>query len=310
VGTSTEIPGVVVPAGGAKPLQSDLKITSQSGVASNIDYTDAVASVRATPDQVVIHSFSAKSMGGTIAGSGTMEPKQSSFDIAAKVENVNLAEYFRYKSPALADAVSGRISADFNLSGAGTTWEELQKTLAGKGGAVVIEGTLLNVNVMKQLFASIQSMPLVPADLTSKMAAKNPKLFSSDTTVFKNLAGKVTVADGKLQVPDLKLASSDFALAGDGWFSLGKDMSLNTTFTLSDKLTRDLVEQLPMAKYLLTPQGVLEVPLKFSGAVVKPNVAVDATALSARLQQSLVQEGKEGLNTQIKGLLDNLKKKD
>ncbi|HEU4366183.1 MAG TPA: hypothetical protein VFT13_12050, partial [Candidatus Krumholzibacteria bacterium] len=172
------------------------------------------------------------------------------------------------------------------------------------------EGALLNVNVVKQIFTSIQGMPMVPVDLTAKMAAKNPRLFESNATLFKNVAGSVTIADGKLMVPDLKLASSDFSLAGDGWFSLGKDMSMKTTLTLSEKLTRDLVELVPAAKYLLAAGGRLEVPLTLSGAVTKPGVAVDSNALSARLQQALLQESKEGLNTQIKGLLDGLKKKE
>jgi uncharacterized protein involved in outer membrane biogenesis len=310
-GKSSEIPGAAKPAPGApKPLQNDLEIASKSGIASNIDYTDATAKVRATPEKVYIDSFSAKAMGGTVSGSGTMEPLTSKFDVTSKVDNVNLAEYFRYKSPALADAVAGRISADFNISGAGKTWEDIQKTLAGKGGAVVIEGALLNVNVIKELFASIQGMPMVPPDLTSKMAAKNPKLFASNTTVFKNLAGNVTISDGRLQVPDLKIASADFALNGSGWFGLGKDMNMSGTFTLSDALTKDLLAQVPAAKYLLTPAGKLDVPLTFSGAVMKPNIAVDVTTLTARAQQSLVDEGKQNLNSEVKGLLDKLKKKN
>jgi hypothetical protein len=309
-GKSAEIAGAAPGPNGAKPLQNDLDISSKSGIASNIDYTDAVATVRATPEKVFIDSFSAKAMGGSISGSGTFLPTESKFDITTKVQDVNLAEYFRYKSPALADAVSGKISGDLQLSGAGSTWEDLQKTLAGKGGAVVIEGALLNVNVTKQLFASIQGMPMVPADLTARMAAKNPTLFNSNTTVFKNLAGNITIADGKIQIPDLKIASSDFGLAGGGWLSFSKDMNMNTTFTLSPKLTNDLIAQVPAAKYLLTDAGKLEVPLNLTGAVAKPNVAVDANALSARLQQSLLQEGKSGLTNQLKGLLDGGKKKE
>ncbi len=293
-----------------KVVHNDVRITSKKGIASNLDYTDATASVRATPDKVFIDGFDAKILGGKITGTGTLEPLASKFDVTTRVTDANLAEYFRYKAPALVDVLAGRIDADFSLSGSGKTWEDLQKTLAGKGGAIVIEGALLNVNFARQLFSSIQGLPMVPPDLTARMAAKNPKLFESNTTVFKNLTGNVTIADGKFQVPDLKLASPDFSLVGAGWFSLGKDMSMNTTLTLSDKLTRDLVEQVPVAKFLLAESGRLEVPLTLSGAVARPNVAVDASVLSGRLQQSLTKQGQEGLNTQLKGLLDGLKKKE
>jgi hypothetical protein len=296
-----------------KLIENALTITSKSGVASNIDYADAEAVVRATPEKANIERFSAKAMGGTVSGSGTFEPKIAKFDLSTKVEKVNLAEYFRYKSPLLADVLVGRIDADLDIGGQGKTWEELQKTLTGKGGALVIEGAFLNVNLAQQLFTSVQSLPMVPAGLTDRIKTKNPKLFAENKTTFQNLAGKVTIADGKLNTGDLKLVSSDFALAGGGWFSFGKEMDLNTTLTLSEKLTRDLVAEVPAAKYLLNAGGRFELPIKLSGAVAKPSVGVDANAISARLQQGLVQQGKSELNKQltdqVKGLLGGIGKK-
>ena len=90
-------------------------------------------------------------------------------------------------------------------------------------------------------------------------------------------------------------------------------MDLNTTLTLSQKLSNDLIAEVPIAKYLLNSSGRFELPLKLSGAVIKPNVGVDANALSARLQQGVVQQGKqqatEEVGKQVKGLLEGLGKK-
>jgi hypothetical protein len=292
-----------------KVAENEIKLSSKSGIASNIDYTDFSADVRATPEKATIDRYSAKALGGTLSGSGTFEPKVSKFDVSTKVEKVNLAEYFRYKSPALADVLSGRLDADVSLSGQGKTWEDVQKTLAGNGGAVVLEGALLNVNIVNQIFSSIQGMPMVPTDLTARMKARNPKLFAENKTVFQNLSSKITIANGKIQAPDLKLATADFVLAGNGWFSLGKEMSMNSTLTLSEKLTNDLVAEVPAAKFLLAPSGRLEVPLSFSGAVMKPTVRVDSQAMQARLQKSLVGGGQQQLQQGIKGLLDGMTKK-
>jgi hypothetical protein len=168
------------------PGSSNASPSSQSGIASNIDYTDAEAVVRATPEKSIIDRFSAKAMGGSISGSGTFEPKIAKFDLSTKVEKVNLAEYFRYKSPLLADVLVGRLDADLDIGGQGKTWEELQKTLTGKGGALVIEGAFLNVNLAQQLFTSVQSMPMVPAGFADRIKAKNPKLFAENNTTFQN----------------------------------------------------------------------------------------------------------------------------
>jgi autotransporter translocation and assembly factor TamB len=296
-----------------KVAENELVITSERGTVSNIDYVDFSADVRVTPTVTTINRYSAKSMGGTLSGSGTMQPKLSKFDISTKVENVNLAEYFRYKSPALADVLVGKLNADVQVAGEGAQWEAVQKTLTGKGGALVLEGSLLNINIANQIFSSIQGMPMVPPDLTQRMKARNPSLFSENKTVFQNLSSKFTIANGKIQVPDLKLATSDFALSGDGWFSLAKEMNLNSTLTLSKKVAADLVAEVPMAKYILSPDGRIEVPLSFSGGLLKPAIKVDSAAMTAKFQKAMMSQGQQQLQDQmksgVKGLLDNLGKK-
>ncbi len=296
-----------------KLIQNDITVTSKSGIVANIDYTNLVAVVHATPDKSTIESFSASAMGGTVSGAGVFEPKESKFDMKAKVDKVNLGEYFRYKSPALADVLVGRISADFDIAGQGKTWEELQKTLTGNGGAMVLEGALLNVNLTQQLFASVEAMPMVPASVVQNIKNKNPNLFGSNKTAFENLAGKVNISDGRINTNDLHLKSSDFSLTGGGWFSFAKTLDVKSTLTLSEKLTRDLVAEVPAAKYMLNSGGRFEVPLNLSGNVMKPSVGVDAGAIQSRLQQGLVQQGKDELNKKatdtVKGLLDGLGKK-
>jgi uncharacterized protein involved in outer membrane biogenesis len=293
--------------------ENELVITSEHGTVSNIDYADFTADVRVTPTVTTIDRYSAKSMGGTLSGSGTMEPKLSKFDITTKVENVNLAEYFKYKAPALTDVLVGRLNADVQVAGQGAEWDAIQKTLTGKGGALVLEGSLLNINIANQIFSSIQGMPLVPPDLTQRMRARNPSLFSENKTVFQNLSSKFTIANGRIQVPDLKLATSDFGLSGDGWFSLAREMNLNSTLTLSKKVASDLVAEVPAAKYILSPDGRIEVPLTLSGSLLKPAVKVDAAGMTAKFQKAMMSQGQQQLQnevkTGVKGLLDNLNKK-
>jgi uncharacterized protein involved in outer membrane biogenesis len=294
-------------------VDNNLTVTSKNGVFTNIDYTDLTADVNVGPTITTIKSYSAKVLGGTISGSGTMDPKASKFDITSKVENINLADYFHYKFPELSNVVVGKLNADFQLAGQGKEWPDIAKTLTGKGGALVLEGSLLNVNIANQIVSSIQGMPMVPADLTARMKARNPKLFSENKTVFQNLSSKFQIANGKIQVPDLKLATSDFALNGDGWFSLDKEMNVKSTLTISQKLAGDLVAELPMAKYILSPDGRIDVPLTLSGGVLKPAVTVDAAAMTAKFQKAMLSQGQQQLQKEVqsgvKGLLDNLGKK-
>jgi len=86
-------------------------------------------------------------------------------------------------------------------------------------------------------------------------------------------------------------------------------LSLNTTLTLSEKLTKDIVAEVPVAKYLISSSGRLEVPLTLSGALLKPVVAVDSQAMAAKLQKGMVGGGQQQLQQGLKGLLDGVGKK-
>src|SRR5262249_38299733 len=84
-------------------VENHLTVSSKNGTVTNIDYTDLAADVKVTPTTTTINSYSAKVLGGSVSGSGTMEPKVSKFNVNSKIENVNVAEYLKYKAPALAD---------------------------------------------------------------------------------------------------------------------------------------------------------------------------------------------------------------
>jgi uncharacterized protein involved in outer membrane biogenesis len=296
-----------------KVNENTIVISSKSGSVVNLDYADFNADVKVTPNKTTIESYSAKAMGGTLSGSGSMEPKLSKFDVSTKVENVNLAEYFKYKVPNLTDVLVGRLNADIKIAGQGKDWAALQKTLTGNGGALVLEGALLNVNIAEEIFSSIKSIPMVPANLTDKMRARNPKLFAEDKTLFENLSSKFSITNGRVQTTDLKLATSDFTLNGDGWFSFSKELGINSTLTLSQKIASDLVAEVPAAKYLLSSDGRIEVPLTLSGPVLKPAVRVDTAVMAAKFQKAMVAQGQKEIEkkvqTGVKDLLDNLNKK-
>ena len=242
-----------------------------------------------------------------------MEPKLSKFDISAKVENVNLTEYFKFKVPAMTEVLAGRLNADMRIAGTGKKWEDLQKTLSGNGGAVVLEGALLNMNVANQIFAGIQGIPMVPPNITERMKVRNPKLFASNQTLFENLGSKFQIANGRINTPDLKLATNDFALNGDGSFSFTKEMNISGIFAFSQKIASDLVAEVPAAKYLLSPDGRIEVPVTLSGPLTKPAVRVDTQAMAALFQKGMVAQGQkqveDKVKTGVKGLLDGLGKK-
>ncbi|HET6462540.1 MAG TPA: hypothetical protein VFH33_01965, partial [Candidatus Krumholzibacteria bacterium] len=81
----------------------------------------------------------------------------------------------------------------------------------------------------------------------------------------------------------------------------------------NQKMANDLVAEVPMVKYILSPDGRIDVPLSLTGGVLKPSVKVDATAMSAKFQKAMLQQGQKQVEDQVKtgvkGILDGLGKK-
>jgi hypothetical protein len=294
-------------------VENNHAVSSKNGSVTNIDYTDFNADVKVTPTTTTITSYSAKALGGSVSGRGTMQPKESKFDVTTKVENVNLAEYFRYKAPALAGMMVGRISGDIQVAGAGKDWTQIARNLTGKGNALVLEGALTNMNIASEIVSSIQGLPMVPPDITQRMKARNPKLFSENKTVFQNLSSQFQIANGRIITPNLKLATAEFALSGDGWFSLEKEMKLSSTLTLSPKMANDLAAEVPAVKYIQGPDGRIQVPLDLTGSVLNPTIKVDSAEMTALVQKAMMSQGQQQLQKEVqsgvKGLLDSFGKK-
>ncbi|MCH7549844.1 MAG: AsmA-like C-terminal domain-containing protein, partial [Candidatus Krumholzibacteriota bacterium] len=291
-------------------LESTAAFTSKKGVISNLDYTALSASIRSSADEVLIERFSMKTLDGTVEGSGVFHPeaKPPAFEVKTTVKQVNLAEYFRYKFPSLPRVIEGRVDGDLALGGSGSTWDEISPTLSGDGNALVLKGALLNVNLAREFIESVQSMPIVPAGFADKMRARNPDLFNSNETIFENLGGKLEIHDGRVEMDGLSLHSSDFDISGHGWFSFDRRVDMKTTFTLSRRLTQDIISELPAAQYLVDSNGRIAIPLNISGLATKPAVTVDTDALSRRLEDALVGQGAEELKDRLRGLLGGKKK--
>jgi hypothetical protein len=281
------------------------KLTSSGGVVSNVDYSNLAASVRADEGNVAIESFSAKALDGTVSGNGVfrLDKDAPAFELETRLDQIDLTKYFQYKFPSLTDVIEGRVDGTVALDGAGSTWEQISKTLSGDGNALVVKGALLNVNLARELVAGVQKIPMVPADFEQRMRAKNPKLFEGNETLFENLRGQVKIDNGRVQTEQVSLHNADFDVSGSGWFSFDKQMNVGTKFLLSQRLTKDIVAEVPAARYLADANGRIEIPVTISGNAMRPGVSLDTESVSKRLQESLVDEGKDKLKDKLRNLL-------
>jgi autotransporter translocation and assembly factor TamB len=296
--------------GSGEDVRHTARVTSASGVLSNIDYTGLSASIEGDKDVITITSYRASALDGTLSGDGRflVTATPPAFELNTRVENVNLAEYFRYKYEKLPKVIEGRASLNVGVDGQGESWEAIQPTLNGKGDALVIKGALLNMNIARDFIDGVQSDPrlssFVPAGFSQRLYAKYPQVFEGDKTIFDNMKGSLAIEQGRVHTRDLSLATRSFDLRGAGWVGFDQQMDFKTTLHITKALTDDIISEVPEAKYALDAHGRIEIPLKVSGMTTRPRLELDYNAMWDRIQDNLLKDG----GNQLKGIWDKLRK--
>jgi len=277
--------------------------TSAAGTLANVDYSDMKASIGSSPDRVDINSFSAKALGGTVEGEGAFvtsaDPPR--FEVTTRVRSVNLTQYFTYKVKGIQQFIDGTIDLDLNLAGTGKEWEAVKPTLTGGGGGVVVRGALLNVNIANDLLSGLEreleQLPLIDRSAFDRVRQKNPKMFSSNNSAFKDLRGDIRVENGRVHSKGLVLKSSDYEIFGDGWVSFDSQMHLNTTIVFSTAATQNLITELKALEYLTNDRGQLVLPVSLTGPLTKPGLGFGA--LAKQIQDAAIDTGVEKLKDQL-----------
>jgi hypothetical protein len=287
------------------------RASSPSGSIANVDYQELTASIASVQDRIDIQSFSAKTLGGTVEGNGSFRPKDvpPKFEVTTRVRQVNLVEYFRYKVESIPNFIEGSIDLDLEVAGAGQQWEEISPTLTGKGGALIVKGALLNVNIANELFSGLEQLPLIDRNAINDVRQKNPKLFSSNNTAFKDLRADVRIDGGRVHSKGMVLKAADYTIYGDGWISFDRQLSIRSNIVFSNQATQNIINQLKEAKYLTNDNGQLELPVMLTGQLGGVTVAPDLNLLSKALQNAGVDQLRDQVEDQVKDFLKGFGKK-
>ena len=246
---------------------------------------------------VVLKSVTARVDDGAVTLRGRIDPfaPKPAFDLDVGVDRVQAADVLaRFTS--LKDFLSGRLTGQVALSGVGTTWEDLAPTLTGRGELAVTEGVFRTFNLLKDVLGSAEALE------TSRLAER-------PDTPFDRFAASVEIRDQALRITNARLSAGEFGATADG--VVGFDSSIDARARVS--VPRSSVggfATTALGAALADDDGRLHVPVRLSGRLPKPAVALDRTAAldeaKQRLRKFLDQtqsDGKASPRDLLKGLL-------
>jgi AsmA protein len=183
-------------------------------------------------------------------------------------------------------SVSGTTATELALHGAGFSMPDLTKALEGTGHAVIKDGKIEGINLLKEAMALLKAVG-----------------FSQDignATVFSTIETNFRIKSGIITVERLLMDSHDFQATGTGTIGFDKILNLKTNLSLSEALSAKIAGSSPYAK-MATAGGRLSVPMVITGTAQAPSYGLDTKAMGAKAQEQVKEQAKEKLGEILKG---------
>jgi len=224
---------------------------------------------------------------GTIALDGMFDTSQKVYSAKVSLQSLSIQEPLLALAPKYASIFSGKISAQADMAGEGTTKDKIQQSLGLTGKFEVADGKIQNTDLGKALGA------LLPVTNWSELN-------------FKTMKGKVEVEKGKIHL-DSDLTKEDYILTPWGTIGLDNSLSMDILVKISPRLSQ---KNTLLSQYLTDDKGWAVIPIKAGGTLTKPKLTVDFKAVSKGVQEKLKEKFRENVEEKLKEKLqDKLQEK-
>jgi hypothetical protein len=291
-------------------------VRSPRGTIAGAAYGDLVVDFELQNQVATIERLSASAFDGEVALTGSCDmrnAKRPSFDVHPRLSAMRIEQIAASRSPARSASIEGEVGGHLGLVGAGARWDQIKQNLVGQGGVQLVDGVLKDVNLADTALKGITGVPGLSGLLPPGLRRKYPDVFGGGDTVFEKMDAEIGIRDGWVHFRDFRLAARNYAITGQGRYSLDNRLDMTTVMSFSRPLSDSLVEAADPMRYLRSAEGRVEFPVRLIGAAphikAVPDVAYIAKAASARAVGKLLEgalggsKEKEGAGAKAGGAL-------
>ncbi len=182
--------------------------------------------------------------------------------------------------PKAAGSLLGAMDLTLSLDGRGTQWQAFSRNLSGNGNMLIVDGRLINPDLIKGLSSFLQLPEL------------NDIQFDNFTGQFKIVGGKVML--------DSQMLSSKLKLFPKGTIGLDGSLNLGLDTRLSPELSSKLDQKGGITRYLTDKDGWTRMPLLLKGSFETPSFGLDPKGVQDQASKAITNE----LGRQIDKLLN------
>ena len=279
-------------------------VSSTDGKLYNVGYKNLDAALSLANNVANIRNLRVNALSGALQIDGEFAFKDPTprFSFTSKAQGIDVKELYTALDARAEHDIRGRINADMKLTGSGKSWEEIKPNLRGQGEAEVLQGAVRNFNLAESVLTGITGVPgLTQIVVGPALRKKYPETFTAKDTEFKELRSLLDIGDGRINVKNLRMAAAEFFVQGNGWVDFNRRVDIRATLSFSQRLSADLSQSAREIKYLLSPQGQLEIPFTLSGTLPDVKPRPDVNFLGQMVQRNFMRRGADELQNRFLG---------
>ena len=276
-------------------------VSSAQGTMANVDYTNFQTALSLLNEVAKIKSLRLQTLGGSVNASGqyNMGATPPQFQVTSQISDIELGEVFRTQMSNALQYVRGKANFNLDLVGNGADWEAMKPTLQGQGKFEVNQGALVDLNIADEVLSNITGIPGLTSIVSQKVRKKYPAIFGGTDTEFADLGSNFTFSEGKILLDDVHLNAVDYSTQGEGWLDYEQQIDFHGQVVLAENLSKDIQNDVKLAKYISNNQGRIAIPFALSGTLPDAKPLPDIAALTHQVQQGAVQKGIEAVQEKI-----------
>ncbi len=294
------------------------KVSIAEGNIANAAFKDLSLAATTDGQRADIQSFKVAVFNGNVAGSGTVTlEKSAQFSLDLNANDVDIQQALMVQDPKSAAMFRGSVDTQVQVSGRGTRFDDIKPTLKGSGRAAVRNGKLVGVNLIRIALDKTKGIPEIGDLIPASLMKRHPELFNNADTDIDTASLTFVLNGIRISTRDLVVQAADYGMTGAGWFDLDKNLDISGHALLTREFSKEIVDAKHNVVYITNNDGQVDIPLRISGRLPKPDVSPDLATLAQNATGHFFRQtgkgvvdklfgGKKGKNPldQLKGLFN------
>ena len=196
---------------------------------NSLDLTAAYFNGRASARPLNVGMFE----GSLTADADAVLGDVPTFNVTLTMRNLNMEQALRSQNIDAAGRVRGFLTGNVAASGSGTSWDRIRPTIRGSGRLAIANGKLMGVNIVADALNAVAAAPGVSQIVNVAFMSSHHGLLVDPNTELQSASMSFQQVGPRFTTHDLFAQSPDYAITGDGWFDMDKNMDMSGDIRLT-----------------------------------------------------------------------------